>query len=142
YLDSFKQSHRRAYEAALDAFGKPSSFKADGNLCRVTWAQPGITVGFASRPEPCTSGNLSQAAWYGMSLVDNHWHNQLGLRIGMTLGGVRRLSPGARFENSGKSPWLALRHRRDQELLFTTLAVRLDRAGRVSSIEVPAAYIY
>jgi hypothetical protein len=35
-----------------------------------------------------------------------------------------------------------LLHRRDQELVFTRLAVKINRLGRVTSIEVPADYIY
>ena len=38
--------------------------------------------------------------------------------------------------------FVVLIEKRDRELLFAKLAVTVDRAGRVRTIEVPAAYVY
>ena len=139
YLDGFSKGRPDAYTAALNAFGRPNSFLSDGNLCHVKWAGAGVTVGFASAaPSPCAASNLFTSSWYGMSLFGARWHTLRGLRVGSTIQQVRKLYPGAKFEGS----LLALLHRRDQELLFTTLGVKVDRLGRVTSIEVPAGYIY
>ena len=140
YLQSFEKNKPGAYSAALGAFGRPNRFRSDGNLCHVTWVAAGVTVGFASAaPRPCASRNLFTSAWYGMSLFGKKWHNRLGLHVGDTIQHVRKLYPGATFEGGSL---LALLHRRDQELLFTRLAVKVNRLGRVTSIEVPAGYIY
>jgi hypothetical protein len=53
FLDSSKSGHADAYSAALAAFGTPTRFLVDGNLCRVTWATAGVPVGFASADAPC-----------------------------------------------------------------------------------------
>jgi hypothetical protein len=68
YYDSFKQGHTGAYEQALAVFGTLSGFKLAGNLCRVTWARAGVSIGFASENAPCATGHLYEAAWYGMTL--------------------------------------------------------------------------
>jgi hypothetical protein len=141
YLDSFKKGKPRAYAAAHAAFGAPTAFRADGNLCHVTWAGPGVTVRFASGPEPCTGPHLRQAAWYGLSLFGARWHNQLGIRIGSPIDDVRKRFPDARIQRMGKQTWLVLRHRRQDEFDFIKLAVTVS-SGRVATIEVPAAYIF
>jgi hypothetical protein len=94
YLDSFRKGHPQAYEAAVAAFGTPSTFHADGNLCRVTWSAAGITVGFASELSPCAAAHLYESAWYGMTLTDLRWHNRVGFRVGMSIAEVRSLYPG------------------------------------------------
>jgi hypothetical protein len=142
YLDGFRPGQPRAYEAALSAFGTPTGFRTDGNLCRVTWSSAGLSVGFASQLSPCATAHLFQAAWYGLSLFGPRWHNTLGVKVGMAVQDLRRIFPNARFEQRGAAAWLLLRRRRDQELDFVTLAVVVNRAGRVVSIEVPAAYVY
>jgi hypothetical protein len=140
YLQSFEKNKPDAYSAALAAFGSPNRFRNDGNLCHVTWLASGVTVGFASvAPTPCAVRSLFTSSWYGMSLFGRKWHNRLGLHVGDTIQHVRRLYPGATFEGGSL---LALLHRRDQELVFTRLAVKINRLGRVTSIEVPADYIY
>lgn len=142
YLDGFVRNTKpRAYELAVNAFGHPSRFKADGNLCRVTWRSAGITVGFASELQPCATGHLYEAAWYGMTLFGPGWHTRTGVRVGGTLASVRHAYPNAHFV-SGRAGWLVLIQKRDQELLFTKLAVTVDRAGIVRTIEVPADYVY
>jgi hypothetical protein len=142
YLDGFTDKRNpRAYELALDAFGTPSRYKVAGNLCRVTWAKAGVTIGFASENAPCATGHLYEAAWYGMTLFGSPWHTVTGIKVGGTLASVRRAFPHAHFE-PGKAGWLVLVQKRDQELLFTKLAVTIDRSGRVRTIEVPAAYVY
>lgn len=142
YLAAFSQKGRSAYADALAAFGVPSRFKANGNLCRVTWRSAGITVGFASRLRPCATGSLFEAAWYGQTLFGRSWHTAKGVHIGQTINEVRRIHPNARFERRGSQAWLVLSRRRVDEFNFITLAVSLNRAGRVATIEVPAAYIY
>lgn len=142
YLHSFDKGAPEAYSAALAAFGTPSSFKTDGNLCRVTWQNAGVTVGFASALRPCSTGQLFHAAWYGMSLWGARWHNRLGLRVGQTIAQVRRLYPKARFDTNLNSQQLVLLRKRVDEFNFIHLAVVVDRSGRVTSIEVPATYIY
>jgi hypothetical protein len=141
YLDAFKAGHVHAYEAALAALGTPTRFKVAANLCRVTWRAAGITVGFASENRPCATGHLYEAAWYGLTLFGPAWHTRTGIRIGSSIAEVRRRYPSAHFER-GRAGWLILITHRDQELLFTKLAVTVDRAGRVRTIEVPAAYVY
>ena len=142
YLDSFERGKPRAYAAALTAFGEPSRFRANANFCRVTWARAGITVGFASAPPGCSQANLRRAAWYGLSLHGPRWHNRWGIRVGDTAAKVRRFYPRARIERPLGTPWLVLVRRREAEFDFILLAVALNRAGRVTSIEVPAGYVY
>ena len=141
YLNSFKRGRPGAYEAAVAAFGKATRFRASGNLCHITWRNAGVTVGIASRPRPCASANLRAGAWYGMSLHGRKWHNRRGIRVGDPVEKVRRLYPEARFDASRPS-WLLLLRRRVDEFNFIRLAVAVSRQGRVTSIEVPATYIY
>jgi hypothetical protein len=142
YLHSFDKGGPEAYTSALAAFGTPSTFKTDGNLCHVTWQNAGITVGFASALRPCSTGQLFHSSWYGMSLWGPRWHNRLGLRVGQTIARVRRLYPTARFDTDLNSQRLVLLRKRVDEFNFIHLAVIVDRGGRVTSIEVPATYIY
>lgn len=142
YLDAFEEGKPDAYSAALEAFGAPTRFRVDGNLCRVTWASPGITVGFASGLRPCATGSLFQSAWYGLTLFGTEWHNRLGIRVGDPVSRVKRLYPKARFQLFGARNWLVLVRRKQQEFDFVLLAVAINRLGRVTSIEVPASYIY
>lgn len=142
YLDSFAKGKPGAYSAALDAFGTPTRFRPNGNLCRVTWASTGITIGFASGLRPCAAGSLFESAWYGMTLFGPKWHNRLGIRVGDPVANVRRRYPKARFQESGFPNWLVLVRRKQDEFDFVLLAVVVNRLGRVTSIEVPAAYIY
>jgi hypothetical protein len=55
---------------------------------------------------------------------------------------VRRFYPRARLERPLGTPWLVLVRRREAEFDVILLAVALDRLGRVTSIEVPAGYVY
>jgi hypothetical protein len=142
YLDSFERGKPRAYAAALGAFGEPTRFHTNANFCRVTWAGSGITVGFASAPPGCSRANLSRAAWYGMSLHGSRWHNRWGIRVGDTVAKVRRFYPRARFARPLGTRWLVLVRRREAEFDFILLAVAVNRLGRVTSIEVPAGYVY
>jgi hypothetical protein len=141
YLDAFKPGHKHAYEAALAALGSPSSFKVVSNLCRVTWRGAGLTVGFASENHPCATGHLYESAWYGLTLFGTGWHTRTGIRIGSTVADVRHRYPGAHFDRT-RAGLLILVAQRHQELLFTKLAVSVDRGGHVRTIEVPAAYVY
>jgi hypothetical protein len=77
-----------------------------------------------------------------MSLWGARWHNRLGLRVGQTIAQVRRLYPNARFDTNLNSQQLVLLRKRVDEFNFIHLAVIVDRSGRVTSIEVPATYIY
>jgi hypothetical protein len=142
YLRSFERGGPEAYSAALSAFGNPSSFKRDGNLCRVTWKSAGITIGFASALRPCSTAQLFHASWYGMSLWGSRWHNRVGLRVGQSIAQVRRRYPRARFDSDLNNNQLVLLRKRVDEFNFVHLAVVVDRSGRVTSIEVPATYIY
>jgi hypothetical protein len=90
HLDTLKKGQPDAYEAALAAFGEPARLRANANLCRVTWSDVGVTIGFASAPPGCSTANLFSAAWYGMSLHGAHWHNRYGIRVGDTIAKVRR----------------------------------------------------
>jgi hypothetical protein len=142
YWDSFKKGKPDAYSAALAAFGTPSRFRAEGNLCRVTWRSVGITIGFASQLRPCATQNLFNSAWYGLTLFGRRWHNRFGIRVGMTVAEVRKRYPSADFDSPLRRPWLVLLWKRDHEFRFIHLAVAVDRSGKVTSIEVPATYIY
>ena len=77
-----------------------------------------------------------------MSLHGARWHNRYGIRVGDTVAKVRRFYPRARLENPLGKPWLVLVRRREAEFDFILLAVAVNRVGRVTSIEVPAGYIY
>ncbi|MDX6514510.1 MAG: hypothetical protein QOH73_176 [Gaiellaceae bacterium] len=126
------------YAAARTAFGRPTSQRVDGNLCRVTWKAAGITIGFASDARPCAPKTLAaHGLWYGMTLWAATWHNTRGLRIGMSTAAVRHLYPGA----SGNTHRLILATHRDQELTFVLLAVTLAQ-GKVVAIDVPADFVY
>jgi hypothetical protein len=127
------------YPAAARAFGAPTVKHVDGNLCRVTWAHAGITVGFASGNAPCSGPALAQSAWYGMSLFGTGWHSTRGLRVGSTFAAVKRLYPNVKRPD--RRGWVELIPFRDQELRFTKLGVYIH-GGRVTSIEVPATYVY
>jgi hypothetical protein len=91
YLEGFVRKGPSAYERALDALGNPTRFRAEHNLCHVTWRQAGITVRFASRPNPCTQRRLSEAAWYGMTLWGSRWRKTRGVHVGQRVAEVRRL---------------------------------------------------
>jgi hypothetical protein len=126
------------YAAARMAFGRPTSLRVDANLCRVTWRAAGITIGFASDARPCAPATLAaHGLWYGMTLWSATWHNTRGLHVGMPVATVHRLYP----EASGDAHRLVLARRRDQELVFDLLAVRLAH-GRIAAIEVPADFVY
>ena len=142
YLDSFDNGAADAYSQALAAFGRPSRFRLTGNLCRVTWASAGVSVGFASDTHPCSTASLFRSAWYGMSLFGRTWHTQVGVRVGDSVAKVRRLYPHARFDTEAGRAWLVLARRRQDEFNFVILAVAVNRIGVVTSIEVPAAYVY
>jgi hypothetical protein len=142
YLDSFRRGKPDAYSAALKAFGTPTRFLVEGNLCRVSWAGAGITIGFASDLHLCSTGSLFRSAWYGLTLFGPKWHTRVGIRIGDPISRVRRLYPKARFQTDGARNWLVLVRRKQDEFNFVLLAVAIDRLGRVTSIEVPAAYVY
>jgi hypothetical protein len=77
-----------------------------------------------------------------MSLHGARWHNRLGIRVGDPGAKVRRFYPRARLERPLGAPWLVLVRRQEAEFDFILLAVALDRLGRVTSIEVPAGYVY
>jgi hypothetical protein len=141
YLQSFKKGTPRAYAAAVAAFGAPTRKHADGNLCHVTWAKAGVTVGFASQQRPCTAANLRIAAWYGMSLFGDGWHTTRGIHVGDPVTVVRRVYPHARFDNYFTQQ-LVLVRKQVAEFDFVYLAVTLDAGGRIATIEVPAGYIY
>lgn len=108
----------------------------------MTWRDYGVTVGFASAPPPCSGSNLYMGAWYGMRLWGQPWHTTRGVRVGQTVAEVRKRYPNARFQRGSDPALLILVQQRDQEFVFVKLAVTINRFGRVSSIEVPAAYIY
>ncbi len=142
YLRSFNKGAPDAYSDALAAFGTPSRFKPSYNFCDVTWRSAGITISFASAPKPCAPAQLFGAAWYGMSLWGSRWHNRLGIHVGSSIAEVRRLYPQAKFASDAQSNWLVLLRKRIDEFNFVHLAVAVNRTGRVTSIEVPATYIY
>jgi hypothetical protein len=124
---------------ALDAFGLPTRFSENGTLCRVSWAESGVTVEFASsRPRPCADEQLDGAEWHGLSLYGERWHDVRGLRVGDTVARVHKMYPRTRFVRSRGKRWLALRWVRNEPRIIR-LAVAI-RAGRVTSIEVPATW--
>jgi hypothetical protein len=140
---TFARGGARPYAAAVAAFGTPTSFRRSGNVCRVTWAAPGITVAFAAAPPPCRAAGLARAAWYGMSLHGRRWHNLVGVGVGDSIAEVRRAYPRSRLERRVPGrPWLVLVRRRVDELDLVLLAVAVDGRGRVSSIEVPSVYVF
>jgi hypothetical protein len=141
YLNGFKKGQPNAYSLAVTAFGEPTRLRVRGNVCRVTWAGSGIRVGFASQLRPCVKANLAHSVWYGMSLRGARWHNRK-LRVGDTVAKVRRLYPNARFDRPLGRRWLVLARKRVDEFNFIRLAVAVSRNGRVTSIEVPATYVY
>jgi hypothetical protein len=143
YLDSFRDGRPGAYDAAVAAFGEPSRLRARSNICDVTWPDPGVTVALAGGlPRPCSAATLRGAAWYGMSLFGPRWHNRLGIRVGDPVTKVRGAYPKARLERPLGKPWLVLVRRKRAEFDLIVLAVAVNRAGRVASIEVPAAYVF
>jgi hypothetical protein len=123
----------------LNAFGLPTRFTDNGPLCRVRWADLGVTVEFASsRPRPCIDKQLNGAEWHGLSLYGEPWHDVRGLSVGDTGARVRKLYPSSRFIRSRGKRWLGLRWVRNEPRIIR-LAVAI-RAGRVTSIEVPATW--
>jgi hypothetical protein len=143
YLESVTRDCCTAYADALEAFGTPTHFRREANLCLVTWRHRGLKVAFAGRG--CSAGALRSSAWYGLRLFGRRWHNVKGVRIGQQLAGVRRIYPHAAWEPKGgpqKQPWLVLQRRVVNELRFVALAAQFNRFGRVAVIHVPAAYVY
>jgi hypothetical protein len=126
-----------AWGNALSAFGLPTRLHERGTFCRVTWAHAGITVEFASsRRGPCLEEYLEASEWYGMSLYGGPWHNVHGVRIGDTVARVRKLYPRVRFDRARGQRRLVLLWARNEPRVVR-LAVAINRAGRVTSIEVP-----
>lgn len=143
YLDSTRRDCCTAYADALKAFGTPTHFRRDANLCLVTWRHSGIKVAFAG--SGCRAGSLRLSAWYGLRLFGRDWHTVKGLHIGQRVATVRKIYPHASWQprgGPGKRPWLVLQRKVVNELRFVALAGTFNRLGRLAVIHVPAAYVY
>ena len=142
YIQELKRG--RSYEAAVAAFGLPSSRRAESNLCTVRWAGTGIDINFASRPNACARAQLTHGAWYGMRLWGPRWHTLKGLRIGDAAGRVKKLYPRAALHTTPRglpSYWLASWRLEPGTPLSPLVEAQL-RGGRVSAVVVHAGYIY
>ncbi len=143
YLDSTTRDCCTAYSDALKAFGTPTHFRRDRNLCLVTWRDRGVKVAFAGRG--CRVGALRSSSWYGLRLFGRRWHNVEGLRLRQRLAAVRRIYPRSRWQPRGAphgQPWLVLQRRVVNGLRFVALAGQFNHRGRLVVIHVPAAYVY
>lgn len=135
----FWDGRRSRYANAVAAFGRPSGRRAEGNLCRVSWRDLGLSMGFVGQGCSGTAG-----AWYGASVSDRRWRTDRGLRVGDSVAQMRRLYPAATYRRErGRQPyWSLLRYKTDPSLgVMDTLAATV-RDGRVVVIEIPAAYVF
>lgn len=142
----YKRDHtspRGDYAAAVESFGKPSSFHRSANLCHTRWNALGLEIDFVNVMGPCSTKLLRKSGlWYGASVTSKRWTTDRGLRVGDSLERLRSLYPKARHVGGPKSAsrWV-LAHWREQELDFELLDAEV-RGGRVTAIVTPADYIY
>ena len=95
-------------QAAIDAYGRPSSCKVVGSNNHVvaTWAARGIwidawTYGYMPEDEDgCISPDLIHVS--EIRLTDARWTTALGLRVGDPTTKLRRLYPRSPYEAAGK----------------------------------------
>jgi hypothetical protein len=95
-IGDFRPARNPRLGAAIRAFGRPSSRRGGGEICRVRWADLGVRIAFqnfggADSCEP--SGGRAQKAVVG---GDSRWRTAKGLRIGDGVDRLRRLYPRAR----------------------------------------------
>jgi hypothetical protein len=95
-IGDFRPAGNPRLGAAIRAFGRPSSRRGGGEICRVRWAALGVRITFqnfggADSCEP--SGGRAQKAVVG---GDSRWRTAKGLRVGNRVARLRRLYPRAR----------------------------------------------
>jgi hypothetical protein len=95
-IGDFRPARNPRLGAAIRAFGRPSSRRGGGEICRVRWADLGVRITFqnfggADSCEP--SGGRAQKAVVG---GDSRWRTAKGLRVGNRVAKLRRLYPRAR----------------------------------------------
>jgi hypothetical protein len=148
-IGSYRYWPPASYQAAVTAFGRPSSKGTDvpdSNLCTVRWLPLGLDMGFASVPGACTAANLKRSVWFGATIHTRRWRTALGLRVGDSLTRLSRLYPTARLSKRLSVPpfdptWSLVR-RPDPDVGFRDHLTATVWAGRVTSISLPAGYIY
>ena len=132
----------RAYAAAVEAFGRPTSLRAgEGASCTVRWGPLGLKMRFAAwtPPNPCAQASLRRASWEGATLYAGRWSTREGLRLGDPLAKLRRLYPTATAPHGTTRTWALVSVR--GEVGLTVYLAALVRSGHVASIAVPAGNI-
>jgi hypothetical protein len=95
-IGDFRPARNPRLGAAIRAFGRPSSRRGGGEICRVRWADLGVRITFQNfgGVDSCEpSGGRAQKAVVG---GDSRWRTAKGLRVGNRVARLRRLYPRAR----------------------------------------------
>jgi hypothetical protein len=95
-IGDFRPARNPRLGAAIRAFGRPSSRRGGGEICRVRWADLGVRITFQNfgGVDSCEpSGGRAQKAVVG---GDSRWRTAKGLRVGNRVTRLRRLYPRAR----------------------------------------------
>jgi hypothetical protein len=95
-IGDFKPSRNPTLAAAIRAYGRPTSRRGGGEICRVRWARLGVRITFQNfggvdscRPR---NGRAQKAVVEG----ERPWRTAKGLRLGDRVERLRRLYPRAR----------------------------------------------
>ena len=106
--DSGRPRRRRASHgpgdggSAVARFGAPTSKRAQGQSCLITWGSLGLAINFLSfEGQPCTKG----VAVVTTVTDQAQWRTALGLRKGDTIARLRTLFPHA-VRRTGEPPGL------------------------------------
>jgi hypothetical protein len=95
-IGDFRPARNPRLGAAIRAFGRPSSRRGGGEICRVRWADLGVRITFQNfgGVDSCEpSGGRAQKAVVG---GDSRWRTAKGLRVGNSVARLTRLYPRAR----------------------------------------------
>jgi hypothetical protein len=100
-IGDFTPSRNPTLAAAIRAYGRPTSRRGGGEICRVRWARLGVTITFQNfagvdscRPR---NGRAQRAVVRG----ERPWRTAKGLRLGDRVELLRRLYPRARRTSRG-----------------------------------------
>ena len=100
-IGDFKPARNPRLGAAIRAYGRPSSRRGGGEICRVRWARLGVRITFQNfgGVDSCRPrfGRAQKAVVSG----DRPWRTGKGLRLGDGVGRLQRLYPDARRSTRG-----------------------------------------
>jgi hypothetical protein len=100
-IGDFKPARDPTLAAAIRAYGRPTSKRGGGEICRVRWGALGVRIRFQNfgAVDSCEPRNgLAQKAVID---GDRPWRTAKGLRLGAGTTRLRRLHPRARRTSRG-----------------------------------------